>query len=59
MNDPVRYVIAISILSAESINQALYDIMIIFGNERIKQILDMKKDEKSILEAINSLKTVG
>lgn len=57
-NDPVRYVIGMSILSAESINQALYDVMIIFGNEKTKQMLDEMPDERSVLEAINSLKTV-
>ena len=57
-NDPVRYVIGMSILSAESINQALYDVMIIFGNEKTKQMLDKMPDERSVLEAINSLKTV-
>lgn len=58
MNDPVRYVIGMSIQSAESINQALYDVMIIFGNEKTKQMLDQIPDEREMLNAINSLKTV-
>lgn len=57
-NDPVRYVIGISIQSAESANQALYDVMMIFGNEKTKQMLDQMTDEKSLLEAINSLETI-
>lgn len=57
-NDPVRYVIAISIMNAESINQALYDIMRIFGNEKIKQTLDLKKDERSLLGTIKSLSSI-
>lgn len=57
-NDPVRYVIGMSIQSAESINQALYDVMIIFGNEKTKQMLDQMPDKRSLLEAIDSLKTV-
>ncbi len=32
-NDPVRYVIGMSIKGAESINQAIYDMMMIFGDE--------------------------
>ncbi len=58
-NDPVRYVIGISVQSAESINQAIYDLMMIFGNENIKQILDGAPDEKSILEAINNLNKIS
>ena len=57
-NDPVRYVIGMSIQSAESINQALYDVMIIFGNEKTKQMLDQAPDKRSLLDAINRLKTV-
>ena len=58
-NDPVRYVIGISVQSAESINQAIYDLMMIFGNENIKQILDGALDEKSVLEAINNLNKIS
>ena len=58
-NDPVRYVIGMSIQSAESINQALYDVMLIFGNEKTKQMLDQMPDEKSLLNAIKGLKNGG
>ena len=58
-HDPVRYVIGISVQSAESINQAIYDLMMIFGNENIKQILDGALDEKSVLEAINNLNKIS
>lgn len=58
-NDPVRYLIGISIQSAESINSALYDVMMIFGNEKIKHMLDRMSNEKELLNAINSLKTVN
>ena len=58
MNDPVRYIIAVSILSAESINQALYDVMAIFGNEKTKAELDMIDDEKKLLEKIKTLRTI-
>ncbi|MDO4311739.1 MAG: PTS sugar transporter subunit IIA [Eubacteriales bacterium] len=57
-NDPVRYVIGMSLQSAESVNQALYDVMMIFGNEKTKQMLDQMHDKKALLEAINSLKTM-
>ena len=36
-NDPVRYVIGMSIQSAKSINSAIYDLMMIFGNEQYPQ----------------------
>ena len=57
-NDPVRYLIGISIQSAESINSALYDVMMIFGNEKIKHMLDRMPTAEELLHAINSLKTV-
>ena len=57
-NDPVRYLIGISIQSAESINSALYDVMMIFGNEKIKHLLDRMPTAEELLHAINSLKTV-
>lgn len=58
-NDPVRYVIGISVLSAESINQAIYDFMMIFGNENIKGVLDEAPDVKAVLEAINNLHKIS
>lgn len=54
-NDPVRYVIGISIQSAESINSALYDVMMIFGNEKIKHKLDQVMNERDLLKAICDL----
>lgn len=56
MNDPVRYVIGMSVKSAESVNQAIYDLMMIFGNEKIKKMLDASPDEKAVLDTINHLK---
>ena len=50
--------IGISIQSAESINSALYDVMMIFGNEKIKHMLDRMPTAEELLHAINSLKTV-
>lgn len=58
MNDPVKYVIGMSVKSAESVNQAIYDLMMIFGNERIRQILDKAVDKTSIMEALDGLTTV-
>lgn len=55
-NDPVKYVIGMSILSAESINQALYDVTMIFGNEKIRQMLDEVPDSKTMLDVIHNLK---
>lgn len=55
VNDPVRYVIGMSIQSAESINGAIYDLMMIFGNEKIKHILDQMTDAKAVLAAIKKL----
>ena len=55
MNDPVKYVIGMSVKSAESVNQAIYDLMMIFGNERIRQILDKAVDKASIMEALDGL----
>ena len=43
--------------SAESVNQAIYDLMMIFGNERIRQILDKAVDKASIMEALDGLTT--
>lgn len=57
MNDPVKYVIGMSVKSAESVNQAIYDLMMIFGNERIRQILDKAVDKASIMEALDGLTT--
>ena len=54
----MRYLIGISIQSAESINSALYDVMMIFGNEKIKHLLDRMPTAEELLHAINSLKTV-
>ena len=58
MNDPVKYVIGMSVKSAESVNQVIYDLMMIFGNERIRQILDKAVDKTSIMEALDGLTTV-
>ena len=55
VNDPVRYVIGMSIQSAESINRAIYDLMMIFGNETIKKKLDQMADTKAMLNAIKQL----
>lgn len=57
MNDPVKYVIGMSVKSAESVNQVIYDLMMIFGNERIRQILDKAVDKASIMEALDGLTT--
>lgn len=57
-NDPVRYVIGISIQNTESINQAIYDLMMIFGNEKIKKMLDAAKNEKELLDVIRKLNTI-
>lgn len=46
-----------SVKSAESVNQAIYDLMMIFGNERIRQILDKAVDKASIMEALDGLTT--
>lgn len=59
MNDPVRFVIGMSILNADSINQAIYDLMMIFGNEKIRDTLAGLSDEKEVLKAINALKTIN
>lgn len=55
VNDPVRYVIGMSIQSAESINRAIYDLMMIFGNETIKEKLDQVSDPEAMLTAIKQL----
>ena len=55
-NDPVRYVIGMSVKSAESVNQAIYDLMMIFGNQKIRKILDDRSDKKGVLDAISRLK---
>lgn len=53
-NDPVRYVIGMSIKSAESINQAIYDMMKIFGDENNMNKFDSLPDEQAVLDMINS-----
>lgn len=55
----IRYVIGISVQSAESINQAIYDLMMIFGNENIRKRLDEAEDEEAILKAINNLHKIS
>lgn len=55
VNDPIRYVIGMSIQSAESINRAIYDLMMIFGNETIKKKLDQVSDAETMLIAIKQL----
>lgn len=55
VNDPVRYVIGMSILSAKSINRAIYDLMMIFGNETIKRKLDQVSSSEGMLIAIKQL----
>ena len=55
MNDPVKYVIGMSVKSAESVNQAIYDLMMIFGNERIRQILVKAVVYASFMDALDGL----
>jgi len=45
-----------SVKSAESVNQAIYDLVMIFGNKKIRQLLDNAFDKESILNAICKLK---
>lgn len=56
-NDPVRYVVGMSIQSAKSINSAIYDLMMIFGNENIRKKLDSMPDAGSMLQALKNLET--
>ncbi|MGI6501312.1 MAG: BglG family transcription antiterminator [Anaerostipes sp.] len=56
-NDPVRYVIAMSIQSAESINRAIYDLIMIFGTETVQKKLDQATDAKMLLNIIKQLET--
>ncbi|MDO5146023.1 MAG: PTS sugar transporter subunit IIA [Eubacteriales bacterium] len=51
-NNPVRFVIGMSIKSAESINKAIFDLMIIFGNEDARKLLNKMPDGKALLQAI-------
>ena len=53
-NDPVRYVIGMSIKDAESINQAIYDMMMIFGDENNIRKFDELPNEQSVLDMIKS-----
>lgn len=56
-NDPVRYVVGMSIQSAKSINSAIYDLMMIFGNENIRKKLDSMPDAKALLQTLKNLET--
>lgn len=56
-NDPVRYVVGMSIQSAQSINSAIYDLMMIFGNENIRKKLDSMPDAKTFLRSLKNLET--
>ena len=56
-NDPVRYVIGMSIQSAKSINGAIYDLMMIFGNENIRKKLNCVSNAKALLQTIKNLET--
>lgn len=51
---PVRYVIGMSIKDAESINQAIYDMMMIFGDENNIRKFDELPNEQSVLDMIKS-----
>ena len=51
----MRYVIGMSIQSAKSINSAIYDLMMIFGNEQIRRILDSLPDAEAVLNTIKRL----
>lgn len=56
-NDPVRYVVGMSIQSAKSINSAIYDLMMIFGNENIRRKLDSMPDARTLLKTLKNLET--
>ena len=43
-----------SIKSAESINQAIYDMMKIFGDENNMNKFDSLPDEQAVLDMVNS-----
>jgi mannitol/fructose-specific phosphotransferase system IIA component (Ntr-type) len=55
-NDPVRYIIGMSIKSAQSINQSIYDMMTIFGTDDIRRNLEKINSSEKVMEYINSLK---
>jgi transcriptional antiterminator/mannitol/fructose-specific phosphotransferase system IIA component len=55
-NDPVRYIIGMSIKSAQSINQSIYDMMTIFGTDDIRRNLEKVNSPEKVMEYINSLK---
>lgn len=55
VNDPVSFIVAMSILSAQSINAAIYDMMLIFGNEKHRQHLMQLQDATEVYNYIESL----
>ncbi|MDD4371488.1 MAG: PTS sugar transporter subunit IIA [Anaerostipes sp.] len=55
INDPVKYIIGLSIMSAQSINRAIYDMTMIFGNEEIKNELDNITEIKDMLNTIKRI----
>lgn len=55
VNDPVSFIVAMSILSAQSINAAIYDMMLIFGNDKHRQHLMQFQDETEVYNYIESL----
>lgn len=55
VNDPVRYVIGFSILSAQSINRAIYNMTMIFGNEEEKSKLDGIDNINAMLKELEQM----
>ena len=54
-NDPVKYVVGISIKDAKSINHAIYDMMMIFGNEKVTEAMDQVQTPKEMIEFIDGM----
>ncbi|MBS7009498.1 BglG family transcription antiterminator [Anaerostipes sp.] len=54
-NDPVTYIIGLSILNSNTINCAIYNLVGLFGQEKAKRELEEQETPKELLETIRRL----
>lgn len=54
-NDPVSYIIGLSILNANSINCAIYNLVRLFSQEEAKSRIEAQQSPEELLETIRRL----
>lgn len=58
VNDPVTYVVALSVLDGRSINRAIYNLTTLFGNLQIRRNLDITKDADEMMRMVERLEQI-